>query len=138
MSDGQNISEESMKWIFYHGARPLWKYLAEILNIDITEVCAFVSKEDTFIETDTCKLSARTVSMPHSNEVEDPLFNNDVCFIINSINTVFETLKTVVQKDDKFILQKYAFKMDGDRNIYLVDVETKESVSDRAIAVIQC
>jgi hypothetical protein len=84
MSDDSNVSDEHMKWIMYYGARPLWKYLAEVMNIDISEVCAFVTKEDVFIETDGHKLIARTVQLPHANEVVSDVFNNDVCFLINA------------------------------------------------------
>jgi hypothetical protein len=41
----------------------------------------------------------------------------------------------VVKKEDEFILQKYAFKKDDDNNIYLIDIDTQESVSGAAIAV---
>ncbi len=137
-SHAENVSEDTMKWVYYHGARPLWKYLAEMLDIDITEVCAYVAKKDPIIETDGKKLTMRTVSLPHNNEVEDPAFNNDINFFINSVNTVFETLKMVVQKDDEFILRPYIFSIDQDHNIYLVHADSKQPLGDMAIAVVPC
>ncbi len=135
MCDTSAISEERLQWIFYYGARPLWRYLAETLDIDITDVCGRVTKEDTFLETEGCKLQARVVDLPHSNELVEDRFNNDVCFLINSINTVFETLKAAVQKDDEFILKNLVFRMDEDHNIYLIDEGTLLPISDKAIAV---
>ncbi len=133
--DNKNIPEEHMKWIFHFGARPLWKYLKQVLNIDISEVCAYVTKIDKFIETEGYKLIPKIVSLPHNNEVSEERFNNDVCFLINSINTVMESLKMVVQKDDEFILRKYLFKMDEQHNMYLVDNESNEKISDLALAI---
>jgi hypothetical protein len=137
-SHAENVSEDTMKWVYYHGARPLWKYLAEMLDIDITEVCAYVAKEEPIIESEGKKLTMRTVSLPHGNEFVDPAFNNDITFFINCVNTVFETLKMVVQKDDQFILRPYMFSMDQDHNIYLMDSRTKQPLGDLAIAVVPC
>ncbi len=137
MTETENVSDDNMRWIYYYSARPLWKYISEVLNVDITDVCAFVSKEDAYIETDGTKLIPRVVQMPHLNELTSKVYNNDVCFLINGINTVFEALKVTVKKDDEFILKKYAFKLDSEHKLYLVDVETMEPVSDTAIAVVQ-
>ncbi len=135
MSNTADISDNQLRWIFYYGTRPLWKYLASVLNIDISEVCMYVTKEDVFLDSESVKLIPRVVTLPHSNELADEKHNNDVCFLINSINTVFESLKNLVQKDEEYILSKYKFKMDDDHNLFLIDAITDASVCDLAIAI---
>ncbi len=140
MSDTDNqenleIKDKHLQWIFYHGARPLWKYLAKVMNIDITDVCPRVSKEDVPLESEGIKLIAKIVELPHSNELVDEKYNNDVCFLINSVNVVFMSLKNAVHKDDDFMLRDLQFKIDLDKNIFLVKTETQEPISEFAIAV---
>ncbi len=135
IGDG-NVSDEHMKWIFHFGARPLWKYLKEVLDIDISEVCSYVTKEDKFIETEGYKLIPCIVQLPHSNEAGDARFSNDVIFLLNSINTVFQSLKMLVQRNDEYILRGYSFSIDDDKNLFLVDSDSNARLVNKAIAIV--
>lgn len=132
MSD---ISEEHLSVIFYHGAYPLWQYLQEIINIDITEVCAYVAKDEPILQVDSSKLTCRVVNLPY-DECLPSIYNNDKTFLLNSVNTVFQMLKAGIEKDGQRLLSDYKFKLDGNHNLILLG-EDGSPVSDRAIAVIQ-
>ncbi|NTW21441.1 MAG: hypothetical protein HGA42_18490, partial [Nostocales cyanobacterium W4_Combined_metabat2_030] len=99
------------------------------------DVCPRVSKEDVPLESEGVKLIAKIVQLPHSNELVDEKYNNDICFLINSVNVVFMSLKNAVHKDDDFMLRDLQFKIDLDKNIFLVKSETQEPISEFAIAV---
>lgn len=136
MSDHPNIPAEQLDVIFYHGAYPLWKYLQEVMGINIVDVCARVTKDEPILKTTNGQLVARVVDLPHSKEL-DHTFNNDVIFIVNSINVVFESLKAGIEKDGIRLLDKFKFKLDSNQNMYLVDTESNESIGEKAIAIIK-
>ena len=134
MSDS-NIPEEQLDIIFYHGAYPLWVYLQEVLGINIVDVCARVAKEEPVLNcSNGNKLVSRVVDLPHPKEL-DHMCNNDVIFLLNSINVVFETLKAGIEKDGSKLLDSFRFKIDSDNNIFLVGVESGEPISNRALAI---
>lgn len=126
-------AEDNLHWIFYHGAHSLWVYLQQVFDIDITDVCSSVAKDEPVLATKLgTKLVARVVSAP--NEQKLPLkFNNNVIFIVNSINSVFEVLKEGVERDGEKILAKYEFKLDAFHNLYLFDSSTGSPVSEHLI-----
>jgi len=128
------IPEEQLTWIFYYGAHPLWLYLKSSLNIDITEVCERVTKTEPVLKTANGDLAAQIVKLPHAKKM-NTIFNNDITFIVNSINTVFESLKSGVERDGEAILQQYKFALDEYSNMYLVDINNGGPLDDNAIAV---
>ena len=130
-----NVSEEQLDVIFYHGAYPLWVYLQEVVGINIVDVCARVAKDEPILKTANGKLVSRVVDLPHPNQLTH-MFNNDVIFLLNSINVVFESLKAGVEKDGVKLLAQFKFKLDHEHNIFLVDAESNEPISNRAITVI--
>jgi hypothetical protein len=130
------IPTDQLTWIFYHGGHPLWLYLQQTFAIDISDVCARIAKEEPVLKTNFGDLVARVVKVPHECKLP-PTHNNDVIFIVNSINTVFESLKEGVEKDGDKILKQYKFALDKYHNMYLVDVETEIPVDDNAIAVVK-
>ncbi len=131
-----SIPNDQLDVIFYHGAYPLWKYLQDVLEIDIVDVCARVTKKEPVLSTPNGdELVARVVSAP--TEKLDPTFNNDVIFLLNSINVVFHTLQLGVERDDEKLLKKYKFNLDQETNqIRLVHTETGEALSEKRIAII--
>lgn len=132
MSD---ISEEHLSVIFYHGAYPLWAYLQEVISIDITEVCAYVAKEEPILTLGDAKLACRTVHLPHDEQLPS-VFNNDKTFLLNCVNTVFEMLKAGIEKDGKRVLSAYKFILDGNHNLILIGEESMP-VSSLAISVMR-
>ena len=135
MSDQPNVPEEQLDIIFYHGAYPLWVYLQEVIGINIVDVCARVTKEEPILKTPNGKLVSRVIDLPHPKQLT-PTFNNDVIFLLNSINVVFESLKAGVEKDGDKLLAQFKFKLDPDNNIFLVGAASNEPIGNRAIAVV--
>lgn len=136
MSEKPSIPDGQLDVIFYHGAYPLWVYLQEVIGINIVDVCARVSKSEPLLEVSDSKLAARVVDLPNPKSLS-PIFNNDVIFLLNSINVVFESLKSGVEKDGMKLLGDFKFKLDSDNNIFLVGVESGEPISNRAIAIVE-
>jgi hypothetical protein len=62
-----------------------------------------------------------------------PPFNNDVIFLLNSINTVFKSLKVGIERDGVKILEP----KDVYNNIYLINIEGDHPIGDIAIAVVR-
>lgn len=132
----QDIPEEHLSIIFYHGAYPLWSYLQEVVGINITEVCAYVAKEEPVLQKEDTKLVCRVVDIPYEGSVPS-IYNNDKIFLLNSINTVFELLKAGIEKDGEKLLSAFKFKLDSQHNLILVGVESNEPVANRGIAIQQ-
>ncbi len=136
MSEVPSIPDGQLDVIFYHGAYPLWVYLKDVLSIDIVDVCPRVAKDEPVLETELGRLVPRVVELPHDNELTH-MFNNDVIFLINSINVVFESLKAGVERDGHKILEEYKFELDPSHNMYLVDTVMGMPISNKAIGVTQ-
>lgn len=137
MSTQPDIPEGQLDVIFYHGAYPLWKYLLELFEINIVDVCPRVAKEEPVLETEFGNLVARLVDLPDETKLA-PTHNNDVIFFVNSINIVFESLKAGIESDGVKILQPYRFKLDKWHNLYLVsDDEYESSAGTKAIKVVK-
>lgn len=134
MSDQPNIPDGQLDVIFYHGAYPLWVYLHEIFGINIVDVCARVSKTEPILKVSNANLAVRVVELPSPKSV-DHTFNNDVIFLLNSVNVVFESLKSGVEKDGVKLLNDFKFELDADNNMFLVRVETGVPVCSRGLAV---
>ncbi len=134
MSD--SIPEDQLAWIFYHGGYPLWLYLRESIGINIGDVCAKIAKEEPILKTTNGDLVARVIKTPHECKLS-PIHNNDVIFLINSINTVFESLKEGVERDGVKLLGQFKFQLDKYHNMYLINEDTGLAVDDNAIAVIK-
>jgi hypothetical protein len=115
-------SDEQLAIVFYHGAFPLWKYLEFCFDIDIREVCDRVAKDEPVVKSNDKELAVRMVQTDHKNEL-GPMFNNDIIFLLNAVNVVFNTLKLGIMKDEKKILESYKFKLDAEYNMYMVDEE---------------
>ena len=137
MSDNQQVSEGQLDIIFYYGAHPLWQYLNELFKIDILEVCPRVSKDQPLLDTKYGKLKVDIVDLPFDKQL-DHMSNNDVIFLLNSINTVFTSLSAGIEKDGVKILQSVKFGLDSNHNMRLIDIATELPISDRALAVVKC
>lgn len=131
-----DIPPDQLTWIFYHGGHPLWLYLQQTLAIDITDVCARIAKEEPVLKTNFGDLVARVVKVPHECKLSPP-HNNDVIFIVNSINTVFESLKEGMEKNGEKILESFQFRLDKYHNMFLVNSETEIPIDDNAIAIVK-
>jgi len=128
-------TEEQFNFIFYYGAYTIWKYLDELFQIDIREVCQRVAKEQPTLKTmDGHLLIAEIVDLPCENELTDLQNKNDITFFINALNVVFESLKSGIEKDGEKVLFKYRFQMDSDHNLFLVDDEGM-MVSNKGISI---
>lgn len=130
------IPQEQFDVIFHHGAYPLWVYLQEVLGINIVDVCSRVTKEEPILVTDNGKFVARVANSDDSNDLP-PTCNNDVIFLINAINVVFESLKLGVEKDGVKLLSPFKFKLTKSKMLSLVGVETDAPVSERVLAVMK-
>ncbi|ETI29913.1 hypothetical protein L914_14187, partial [Phytophthora nicotianae] len=119
-------------YIFYHGAYPLWKYLKLVLDIDLVDVCAYVAKEEPVLHSKkVAKLAARITT-----EDTEPLgraFNDDVVFLLNSINTVFNALRCGVERDGEKVLATYKFDLDATTNHIRLD--TGKALDEHRIAI---
>ena len=136
MSENQYIPDGQLDIIFYHGGYPLWLYLQEVIGINIVDICARIAKDEPILKTDHGQLVARVVDLPHARTI-DHTFNNDLIFLLNSINVVFESLKAGVEKDGVKLMAQFKFKLDADHNMYLVGVDSDQPVSERGIAIIK-
>lgn len=135
MSESQ-LSDEQLAVVYYHGAYPLWAYLKETFGINITEVCPRVAKDEPILKTACGQLVPRVVDNTYDIKL-DSIFNNDIIFLINSINVVFESLKSGVEKDGVKILESFQFKLDSNQNMYLASIENNEAVSRKVIAIMK-
>lgn len=131
-----DIPEQHLDIIFYHGAYPLWCYLKEIVGIDIVEVCPRVAKEEPVLKTNNGNLVLRIVDLPHVKQV-DHMSNNDVIFLVNSVNVVFGSLSAGIEKEGTKILDSFKFKLDENHNMILVDKESEIPLSEKAIGVVK-
>lgn len=129
------ISESHLNVVYHYGAYPLWVLLKDIFDVDITDVCPQVTKEEPILKAKSGDLVSRVVDLPFHHCL-DEVFNNDVVFLINSINVVFESLKVGVEKDGHKFLQAYKFKMDESHNLYLVDSNSDTRIGNKAIAIV--
>jgi len=131
------IPPEQLDVIFYHGAYPLWTYLRRVLDIDITDICTRVAKtEPVLTPRNGPAIVARTVSPAEATPALESVYNNDVIFLLNSINVVFRTLQLGAERNDEKILMNYKFDLDIATNrISLVHADSNEPVSDLRIAV---
>lgn len=130
------MTDELLDFIFYHGAHPLWSYLQAVLDIDITSVCARVAKDEPLLKTSEGEIAARVVTLPYARTL-GPASNNDITFLLNSITTVFKSLRGGLEQDGEKILQAYDFALDDQSNLMLVDAETRQPVCDQGIAVMR-
>ncbi len=130
----QEVSDHNLSYVYYYGAYPLWHYLKDVFNVDISEVCPRVAKDEPILSTSDGDLVPRSVDISN-NEMLDDVYNNHVAFLVNSINVVFESLKSGIEREGVKILEPYKFMMDECRNLYLVNIETNQPVSRRAISV---
>ncbi len=135
MSD-ETISPEQLHVVCYYGGHPLWLYLKEVLNVDIVEVFDKVTKEEPILKTANGSLVVRMVDLPHELEVGST-HDNDIVFLTSSINVVFEMLKGGLEKDGVPVLKDIKFSNDSNLNIYLINAETEERISDKALAVVK-
>lgn len=136
MAEQSQIPEEQLDVIFHHGAYPLWVYLQDVQGINIVDVCARVTKEDPILTTEFGQLASRVITLPHANEL-DHTYNNDVIFLLNSINVVFESLKVGIERDGTKLLQAFKFTLDSDKNMFLIGVDTGIPVSNKALSIVK-
>lgn len=136
MSKPADLPDQHLDIIFYHGAYPLWQYLLEVVGINIVEVCPRVAKEEPILKTKYGDLAARTVDLPHEKEV-DHMSNNDVIFLVNSVNVVFESLSAGIEKDGCKLLENYKFELDPNHNMILVNKDTSIPLSSKAIGIVK-
>lgn len=129
------IPDEQLDVIFHFGAYPLWKYIGEVIGVDIVEVCPRVTKEEPVLNTSSGNLVVRVVDTPHRNNI-DPINNNDVIFLLNSVNVVFQSLQEGIELDERKILSPYKFELDSDQNMRLVETETAIPITNKALAIV--
>jgi hypothetical protein len=130
------IDEGQMAVVWMYGAYPLWNYIQEVIGVNIVEVCSRVAKEEPLLTTDRGTLVARTVALPYSSSL-DSTFNNDKIFLLNSINVVFESLKSGVEMDGSKLLDAFKFKLDSNHNMYLVGCDSDIPISAKGIGIVQ-
>lgn len=133
--DVPDIPDAQLDIIFYHGAYPLWVYLQEVVGINIVDVCPRVTKTEPVLKTASGSLVVRMVDLPHSDELGS-IYNNDVNFLLNAINVVFESLKAGVEKNGIKMMEPFKFSIDANHNIYLVGIDSGIPISDKALAVV--
>lgn len=129
-------SDKHLDVIFHHGAFPLWMYLDKLFSIDIVDVCSHVAKSEPVLVTCFGTLAARMVHASNTLMLPPP-FNNDVIFLLNSINVVFESLKVGVERDGIKILEPFRFTKDVYNNIYLTSTEHGHPIGDIVLAVVK-
>lgn len=130
-----DIPKRDLVPIFHYGAHPLWAYLKDILEIDITDICKYVTAEVPLLDTDSGdKLACSVFDIPHREDLPSE-FNDDHTFLLNSINTVFNAVKDATLNGVK-ILAGYKFILDENKVLVLVD-EDDHPVAPRGIAVVR-
>lgn len=111
--------------IFYHGAYPLWKFLLQKFEIDIRDICARVAKDEPKLATNKGTYYVRTVDN-HYNNTLSAEHTEDVTFLLNCVNVVFNMLKEGIIRNGEHILHPYSFQLDENSNLELILVETPE------------
>jgi hypothetical protein len=135
MSAPNPIDEGQMAVVWLYGAYPLWSYLQEVIGINIVDICDRVAKKEPLLTTDRGTLVARVVDLPHSSNLGNQ-FTNDKIFLLNSINVVFESLKSGVEMNGVNMLDAFKFELDSDHNMYLIGTESTTPLSEKAIAIV--
>lgn len=135
MDQAADIPEAHLGAIFQYGSHPLWLYLKHVFNIDIVDVCSRVTSAEPVLATDFGNIVARVVDVSYATKLPST-FNSDVMFLINSVNAVFDFLKSGVERDGIKLLEPFRFEKDEYNKIYLVRRDTKEPISDIAISVV--
>jgi hypothetical protein len=131
-----NPSEAQLDIIFYHSAYPLWKFMIQKFEIDIRDVCARVAKDEPKLVTNKGTYYVRTVANDYNNVLGEEHTEN-VTFLLNSVNVVFNSLKDGIIRNGERILHPYYFQLDEHSNLELVLVDGPEdanyikSVDDR-------
>lgn len=133
-SESDNKSREDIKLdiMFCHGAYSLWQFLQRVFDIDIREVCSRVTKELPVLTTDTGKLAVVVIDANSTYSIVSPVesveHKDDITFLLNCVNSVFNILKTVVMRNGERILQDYSFQLDDNCLLELVNVHDPEIV----------
>jgi len=130
-----DIPDHQLDVIFHYGAYPLWTYLQEVVGVNIVDVCPCVTKEVPVLKTTNGDLVVRMVDLPHTNELGS-IYSNDINFLVNAINVVFESLKEGVERDGVKLMEPFKFSMDANYNLYLVGIESGIRITDKALAVV--
>jgi hypothetical protein len=130
-----DIPDHQLDVIFHYGAYPLWTYLQEVVGVNIVDVCPRVTKEVPVLKTTNGDLVVRMVDLPHTNELGS-IYSNDINFLVNAINVVFESLKEGVERDGVKLMEPFKFSMDANYNLYLVGIESGIRITDKALAVV--
>ncbi len=133
--DIPDIPDHQLDVIFYHGAYGLWLYLKEVFGINIVDVCPRVAKEEPILKAPAGKITVRIVDLPHTNELGS-IYSNDVNFLINPVNVVFESLKAGVERDGVKLMEPFKFEIDANHNMYLIGIESGVRITDKALAVV--
>ena len=131
-----DTQEDQLRWVFFYGAHPLWAFLRDTIDIDISEVCPYVAKEPPVLKTQHGDLVARVVDLPFSEKLPEAS-NLDVCFLVNSINTVFNTLKSGIERDGVNLLGAFEFHLDEFNTLRLQDSESGVLLAERGIAIVR-
>lgn len=117
-----NPSEAQLEVIFYHGAYPLWKFMLQKFEIDIRDICARVAKDEPKLITNKGTYYVRTVDNDYDNVLGSEHTEN-VTFLLNCVNQVFNMLKHGIIRNGEHIVRPYCFQLDENSNLELVLVE---------------
>lgn len=134
----QSIEELRYDILFYHGAYPLWKYLESALDIDIRSVCTRVTKEEPqLVRADSSPLAVRIMNDHEKTRLVSPLTHReDITFLLNSVHTVYNSIKNLAKVGTEYVLSYYSFQLTDKCCLELVDIRTGERVTNLELGVV--
>jgi hypothetical protein len=115
-------TDKQMEVIFYFGAYPLWKFLSSKFNIDIREICDKVAIDEPTCHQPKGVYTIRVVDNEYNHNLNKD-HNENITFLLNSVNIVFNILKEGIIKNGEHILKPFHFQLDDNRNLELVLIE---------------
>jgi hypothetical protein len=122
-----NPNEQQLDIIFHYGAYPLWKFIIQKFEIDIRDVCTKVATVEPKLVANQHTYIVDVVDNDYDNELNESMDHNEnITFLLNCVNVVFNTLKEGIVRNGIHILKPYYFQLDERRNLELILVETPE------------
>ncbi len=109
-------NQKQLEYIFYYASYPLQQFIKKKFDVDITDVYDKVPVEEPFIVKNDIKFGLRVVDKNYISDLPED-FNVDITFLINAVNTMFETFKITLEKNEEKILQPFNFILDNNNNL---------------------
>ncbi len=109
-------NQKQLEYIFYYASYTLQEYIKKKFDVDINDVYDKIPVEQPFIIKNDIKFGLSVVSKDYVHDLPDD-YNVDITFLINAVNTMFETFKITLEKNETKILQPFNFILDKNNNL---------------------